>query len=88
MGCIRRVSLGEFFKHRPRDEAAGTGDWVVGFVPEALVVDISEDVEEVALFEGELVRSLGTVPRGRADDTGRWRQTNCGPGKSRAGDGG
>jgi len=59
--CIHRISLGELFEHRPRHEATGTADWVVGFVPEALVIDISKDVEEVALLERELVGSLGTV---------------------------
>ena len=59
--CIHRVSLGEFFEHRPRHEATGTGDRVVGFIPETLVINISKDMEEVSLFERELVRSLGTV---------------------------
>jgi len=59
--CIHRVSLGELFEHRPRHEATGSGDRVVGFVPETLVINISKDVEEVALLERELVWSLGTV---------------------------
>ena len=61
MECIHRISLGELLEHRPRHEATGIGDRVVGFVPEALVIDIAKDVEEVALLERELLWSLGTV---------------------------
>ena len=68
---IRGVSLGELFKHRPRYKAAGSVHGVVGFVPETLVIDVSDDMEKVALLEGELLGGLGTVCRSSTDDAGR-----------------
>ena len=87
-GCIRGVSLGELLEHRPRYEAASSGHRVVGFVPETVVIDVSYDMEKVALLEGELLRSLGTVLGCSADDACRRRQAKCGSGKRWAGDGG
>lgn len=87
-GRVRRVSLGELLKHGPWDEATRTGHRVVGLVPETVVIDVSYDMEKVTLLERELLRSLGTVLCGSADDAGRRRLVKCDLGKRWAGDGG
>lgn len=60
-GHIRGVSLGELFEQGPRYETASTRHRVVGFIPETLVIDVSKNVKKVALLEGELARTLGTI---------------------------
>ena len=72
-GYVQRVSLGELFEHRPRYEATSSGRRVVGFVPETLAIDVSNDVEKVTLLEGELTGDLGTVARSSTDDASRRR---------------
>lgn len=84
-GYAHRVSLGELFEHRPRYDATSSGRRVVGFVPETLAIDVSNDVEEVALLEGELTGVLSAVARSSPDDAGRRRQVNGDLGKRWAG---
>ena len=59
--CVRGLSLGEFLEQRSRYETPSSGHWVVGIIPEALVVDVSNDMEKIALLKRELVWTLGAV---------------------------
>jgi hypothetical protein len=80
MDNSRHSSFVKCFEHGLWYEPACTRHWVMGLVPRATLIDLADNIEEVAALKGELLWGWRTIGTGRANDFLRRNDGGRGPG--------